>query len=84
MRSIVDFSAIASKPELIGWTLFNSCLNIFHGTKVLKQTTKNVIMKEIITMFQVWKYFCVFTNFIKQFKSEREKKNAETINNTLF
>lgn len=52
MRSIVDFNAIAWRPELIGWTWFNSCLNIFHGTKVLK----NKVSKSIMIIINTWKY----------------------------
>lgn len=35
VKSIVVFSAIASKPDEIGCTFDNSCRNIFHGTSVL-------------------------------------------------
>ena len=33
---MVDFKAIASKPELIGCTSFNTWRNNFHGTNVLQ------------------------------------------------
>lgn len=43
VRSMVVFNAIVSRPDDMGCTLFNSSLNIFHGTRVLERKEKRYI-----------------------------------------
>lgn len=56
VRSIVVFSAIVSSPEDIGWTLFSSSRNSFHGTSVLWTKNKHDIFNGRMDYFSGWMF----------------------------